>query len=72
MLWLFSVFYRASVAGRVRVLVREMGTVRHMLAALVTFELLWQLKGREVYLDSEGTQPSIGGLCEMAGVSAHK
>ena len=33
----------------------EMGTVQDMVAALVTFELLWQLEREEVYLDSEGT-----------------
>lgn len=43
------------MAGRVRVLVREMGTVQLMVAALVTFELPWQLEEGEVYLDSVGT-----------------
>lgn len=55
LLLLYFFLYRASVAGRVRVLLREMGTVQLMVAALVTFELPWQLEEGEVYLDSEGT-----------------
>lgn len=58
----FFFFYRA---GRVRVLVRESGTVHLMVAALLTFELLWQLK------EGEGTALCRKvGRCEMS-VSSH-